>query len=58
VREAGGEPIGVGLVVDRSGGRSDLGLPTFACMTLDIETFSAEDCPQCQDPNGPPLTVT
>lgn len=58
VRAGGGEPVGVGVVVDRSGGRTDLGLPLFACMTLDIETFAPEDCPQCADAAAPPLTIT
>jgi orotate phosphoribosyltransferase len=58
VRDAGGDPIGVGVVVDRSGGRTDFGLPLFACMTLDVESFAAEDCPQCADPNAPELTIT
>ncbi len=58
VRANGGDPIGVGVVVDRSGGRTDFGLPMFACMTLDVESFAAEDCPQCADPDGPELTIT
>ncbi|MEE9277236.1 MAG: orotate phosphoribosyltransferase [Dehalococcoidia bacterium] len=49
VRTARGDPIGVGVVVDRSGGRTEFGLPFFACMTLDIETFDSDDCPLCRD---------
>jgi orotate phosphoribosyltransferase len=58
VRAAGGDPVGVGVIVDRSGGRTEFGLPFFGCMTLDIESFDAEDCPLCADPNGPELTIT
>ena len=58
VRRAGGDPVGVGVIVDRSGGRTEFGLPFFGCMTLDIESFSAEDCPQCADPSAPELTIT
>ena len=58
VRAAGGDPVGVGVIVDRSGGRTEFGLPFFGCMTLDIDSFDAEDCPLCADPNGPELTIT
>jgi len=56
VRRAGGEPIGVGVLVDRSGGRTDFGLPFFACLELDLPTYEAGACPLCDD--GTPLTVT
>jgi orotate phosphoribosyltransferase len=58
VRAAGGDPVGVGVIVDRSGGRTEFGLPFFGCMTLDIESFEPEDCPLCADPDGPELTIT
>ena len=58
VRAAGGDPVGVGVIVDRSGGRTKFGLPFFGCMTLDIESFDAADCPLCADPDGPELTIT
>ena len=56
VRAAGGEPLAVGLLVDRSGGRADLGLPLHAALALEIETFEPDACPLCRD--GVPLTVT
>lgn len=56
VRERGAEVIGVGVLVDRSGGKVDFGVPLFACMTLDIASYAAEECPIC--PTGAPLTVT
>jgi orotate phosphoribosyltransferase len=56
VRRAGGEPIGVGVLVDRSGGRTEFGLPFFACVELDLTTYEAGACPLCDD--GVPLTVT
>ena len=56
VRRAGGGPIGVGVLVDRSGGRTDFGLPFFACLELDLPTYEAGACPLCDD--GVPLTVT
>jgi len=61
VRRAGGEPIGVGVLVDRSGGRTqtraaEFGLPFFACLELDLPTYEETACPLCDD--GVPLTVT
>lgn len=47
VRKAGGEPTGVGVIVDRSGGKVDFGLPLHALLTLTIETYAAGDCPLC-----------
>ena len=48
VRAGGGEPLGVGVIVDRSGGRTDFRLPLFGCMTLDLQTYTPEECPLCQ----------
>jgi len=56
VREAGAEPVGVGVLVDRSGGRISFDLPFFACLTLDIPSYAPEDCPLCA--RGLPLTAT
>ena len=56
VRRAGGEPIGVAVLVDRSGGRTDFGLPFFACLELDLPTYEEGACPLCAD--AVPLTAT
>jgi orotate phosphoribosyltransferase len=47
VRDEGGEPIGVGVLVDRSGGRVDFGVPFFPCVALDLPTYQPSDCPLC-----------
>lgn len=49
VRAAGGEVVGVGLLVDRSGGqaRSRFDMRFEALLTLEIETFDPSDCPLC-----------
>lgn len=49
VKEHGGEIVGVGLLVDRSGGKVDFGSKTKALLTLNIQTYSAEDCPMCKE---------
>lgn len=56
VRTLGGEPVGVGVVIDRSGGSVDFGLPLFACLHLDLPTYEAGACPLCD--KGIPLTIT
>src|SRR3972149_4211860 len=62
VRRAGGEPIGVGVLVDRSGGGTGFPdgrggpLPFFACLELDLPTYGEDACPLCD--GAVPLTVT
>ena len=48
VREVGAVPIGVGAIVDRSGGQADFdGLPFHSLLQVDIETYEPESCPLC-----------
>lgn len=47
VAEQGGAVKGIGLLIDRSGGKADFGVPTFPLVTLDIPTYSPDDCPLC-----------
>lgn len=56
VRAAGGQPVGVAVLIDRSGGSVDSGLPFFACLTLDLPAYDPASCPLCQ--RGAPLTIT
>jgi len=56
VRQKGGEVVGVAVVIDRSGGKTDFGSPFFACLELDLPTYDPGDCPLCEQ--GVPLTIT
>ena len=56
VERAGGRPVAVAVLIDRTGGRTDFGLPFEAAMTLDMETHAEDDCPLCRA--GLPLTET
>lgn len=47
VREFGATPVGVGVLVDRSGGAVDFGLPLNALIQLHIHAYAANDCPLC-----------
>ena len=48
VREQGGEIVGVGAIVDRTGGKVDFGVPFHAVISLDVESWEPEDCPLCK----------
>ena len=42
------EIAGIGVLVDRSGGKVQFGeVPLFSLLTLDVETWSTVDCPLC-----------
>ncbi|ADY55044.1 orotate phosphoribosyltransferase [Syntrophobotulus glycolicus DSM 8271] len=48
VRKCGAVPVGVGVLVDRSGGKADFGgLPLQSLVQLQIETFEPDNCPLC-----------
>jgi orotate phosphoribosyltransferase len=48
LRTAGVQVVGVGSVIDRSGGRVDLGVPRVALATLDAVSWTPEECPLCK----------
>jgi len=56
VRAAGGEPIGVAVMVDRARGAVDFGLPFFAATDVEMETYDPAECPLCRE--DVPLTIT
>jgi orotate phosphoribosyltransferase len=49
LRAAGAEVLGAGSIIDRSGGRVDLGVPRVALETLNAVAWSAEECPLCRE---------
>jgi len=48
LREACAEVAGAGSIIDRSGGRADVGVPRVALATLQVAVYQPEDCPQCR----------
>ncbi len=48
LQAAGVRVVGVGSIIDRSGGRVDLGIPRAALATLDPVTWKPEECPLCK----------
>ncbi|KGK90448.1 Orotate phosphoribosyltransferase [Desulfosporosinus sp. HMP52] len=47
VKEFGATALGVGVLVDRSGGKVDFGLPQCSVIQLSIQAYEAQDCPLC-----------
>ncbi len=45
VRANGGETVGVGMVVDRSNGLTQLGVPMFSLIALQVEAFDPSNLP-------------
>jgi orotate phosphoribosyltransferase len=48
VEEAGGKLVGVGALVDRSGGQVEFGVPKASLVTLNVETYDPDQCPLCK----------
>jgi orotate phosphoribosyltransferase len=53
VRKAGGTVIAAGSLVDRSGGKADLGVSYKSLVTLDVPTYTPEACPMCKAGSTP-----
>jgi orotate phosphoribosyltransferase len=47
LREAGALVVGAASIIDRSGGRADVGVPRVALATLDVPAVALSACPQC-----------
>ena len=57
VNQTHGDIVGIGLFVDRSGGKADYGVDSekvFPLVHLTVPTYTAEECPLCKD--GVPVT--
>lgn len=48
VRDAGGEVVAVGCVVDRSGGRARFDVPFRPLLRVDVSDYAPEECPLCR----------
>ncbi|HEX5819829.1 MAG TPA: orotate phosphoribosyltransferase [Gemmatimonadales bacterium] len=46
-RAAGAAVVGAGALVDRSGGKADLGVPFHALLPVDLPTWAPDACPLC-----------
>ncbi|MBU4510065.1 orotate phosphoribosyltransferase [bacterium] len=48
VKSRKGKVVGVGVLIDRSGGKVDFGIKTEKLLTVDIKTYLPEECPLCK----------
>ena len=48
MRAAGVKVLAAGSIIDRSGGRADLGVPRVALATLQVAAHYPEECPLCK----------
>ena len=50
VKQFGGVPVAVSMLVDRSGGKVNFDdVPSFALLHMNVETYKPEDCPLCKE---------
>jgi len=48
VKSRQGRVVGVGVLIDRSGGEVDFGVKTEKLLTINIKTYLPEECPLCK----------
>jgi orotate phosphoribosyltransferase len=48
IRAAGGKVAAGGSIIDRSGGRADIGVPRIALEELNVITYEQDNCPLCK----------
>jgi orotate phosphoribosyltransferase len=53
VAAGGGNVLAVGSLVDRSGGRVELGLPRESLLQLEVPSYPAAECPLCRAGSRP-----
>lgn len=53
VKKAGGTVVAAASLIDRSGGKADLGVPYTSLVTLAVPTYPAENCPLCKSGSTP-----
>lgn len=49
VKAAGAEVVGIGSIVDRTGGKIDFGVPFKAVISVEVESWEPENCPLCKE---------
>ncbi|MFH1368540.1 MAG: orotate phosphoribosyltransferase [Elusimicrobiota bacterium] len=53
IKTLGGSVVAVASLVDRSGGKADLGAPLFSLLALEVKSYKAEECPMCKEGSQP-----
>lgn len=53
VKAQGGEVIGVGVIVDRSNGAVDFGVPCKPALSMEVKSYEEAECPICKETDLP-----
>jgi orotate phosphoribosyltransferase len=53
VQKAGGVVIAAAALIDRSGGKADVGVPYKSLVTLNVPAYTSETCPLCKAGSKP-----
>ena len=53
VRKNGGEVVGLGVIVDRTGGKIEFGVSLESVISMEVISYEADECPLCKE--GLPL---
>jgi orotate phosphoribosyltransferase len=48
IRAEGGKVAAGGSIIDRSGGRADIGVPRVALEVMNVVTYDPDNCPLCK----------
>jgi len=48
VQDMGGEIVGIGSIVDRTGGKIDFGVPYKSVLSMEVLSYEPDDCPICK----------
>jgi orotate phosphoribosyltransferase len=48
VEQAGAKVVGIGALIDRSGGAAELGVPKATLVSLKVQNYDPADCPLCK----------
>ena len=49
VKNGGAELVGVGMIVDRSNGKVDFGVPQISTLQMEVVSYTPEECPMCKE---------
>jgi len=49
LEKEGVETVAIGLIVDRTDGEIDFGIPTFPLLSMKVESWEADECPLCKE---------
>ena len=52
-KAAGCDVVGIACLVDRSGGKADLGYPLYSVLQLEVASWPPEECPLCKEGSVP-----